>query len=55
MLEVEGVLLSCIPKPQTGLGIVLCIRRLLLLESFDLRPSHQYILMCIKHELRKRV
>jgi hypothetical protein len=42
MLEVEAVPNSCI---QIGLSIVLYMRNLLLVESFDLRQSNQYILV----------
>jgi hypothetical protein len=45
VLEVEAVPQSCIPEVQIGLSIVLCMRSLLLIESFDFRPSNQYILM----------
>jgi hypothetical protein len=45
MLEVEAVPQSCIPYVQIGLSIVLYMRSLLLVESFDLRPSNQYILV----------
>jgi hypothetical protein len=45
MLEVEAVPQSCIPKVQIGLSIVLYMRSLLLVESFDFRPSNQYILV----------
>jgi hypothetical protein len=44
MLEVEAIPQSCIPKVQIGLSIVLYIS-LLLVESFDFRPSNQYILV----------
>jgi hypothetical protein len=44
MLEVETVPQSCIPLVQIGLGIVLHMRSLLLVKSFDLRPSKQYTL-----------
>jgi hypothetical protein len=39
MLEVEAVRQSCIPSVQIGLSIVLYMRSLLLVESFDFRPS----------------
>jgi hypothetical protein len=45
MLEVEAIPQSCIPLVQIGLSIVLYMRSLLLVESFDLRPSNQYILV----------
>jgi hypothetical protein len=45
MLEVEVVPLICIPQVQIGLSIVLYMRSLLLVESFDFRPSNQYILV----------
>jgi hypothetical protein len=45
VLEVEAVPQSCIPQVQIGLSIVLYMRSLLLVESFDLRPSNQYILV----------
>jgi hypothetical protein len=46
MMKVEAVSQSCIPYDQIGLSIVLYsyMRSLLLVESFDLRPSNQYIL-----------
>jgi hypothetical protein len=42
MLEEQAVPQSCI---QIGLSIVLYMRSLLLVESFNLRPSNQYILV----------
>jgi hypothetical protein len=45
MLEVEAVPQSCIPYVQIDLSIVLYMRSLLLVESFDFRPSNQYILV----------
>jgi hypothetical protein len=45
MLEVEAVPQSCIPQVQIGLSIILYMRSLLLVESSDLRPSKQYILV----------
>jgi hypothetical protein len=45
MLEVETVPQSCISQVQIDLSIVLYMRSLLLLESFTLRPSNQYILV----------
>jgi hypothetical protein len=45
MLEVEAVPQSCISQVQIGLSIVLYMRSLLLVESFDLCPSNQYILV----------
>jgi hypothetical protein len=44
MLEVEAVPQSCIPQVQIGLSIVLYMRKLLLVESFYLCLSNQYIL-----------
>jgi hypothetical protein len=41
MFEVEAVPQSCIPQVQIGLSIVLYMRSLLLVESFDLRPNNQ--------------
>jgi hypothetical protein len=37
MLEMEAVPQSCIRQVQIGLGIVLYMRSLLLVESFDFR------------------
>jgi hypothetical protein len=45
MLKVEAVPQSWIPRVQIGLSIVLYMRSLLLVESFDLRTSNQYILV----------
>jgi hypothetical protein len=45
MLEVEALPQSCIPQVQIGLNIVLYMRRLLIVESFDFRQSNQYILV----------
>jgi hypothetical protein len=45
MLEVEAIHQSCIPSVQIGLSIVLYMRSLLLVESFDLRRRNQYILV----------
>jgi hypothetical protein len=45
MLEVEALPQSYNPKVQIGLSIVLYARILLLVESFDLRPSNQQILV----------
>jgi hypothetical protein len=45
MLEVEAVPQSCIPQVQIGFSIVLFMRSLLLVESFDFRPTNQYILV----------
>jgi hypothetical protein len=45
MLEVEAVPQSCIPLFQIGFSIVLYMRSLLLVESYDFRPSNQYILV----------
>jgi hypothetical protein len=44
MLELEAVPQSCIPQVQIGLSVVLYTRNMLLVESFDSRPSNQYIL-----------
>jgi hypothetical protein len=41
VLEVEAVPQSCIPSVQIGLSTVLYMRSLLLVESFDMRPSNQ--------------
>jgi hypothetical protein len=41
MLEVEALPQSFIPYVQIGLSIVFYMRSLLLVESFDLRPSNQ--------------
>jgi hypothetical protein len=41
MLGVEAVSQSCILQVQIGLSIVLYMRSLLLVESFDLRLSNQ--------------
>jgi hypothetical protein len=43
MLEVKAVPQTCIPYVQIGLSIVLYMRSLLLVDSFDFRPSNQYI------------
>jgi hypothetical protein len=45
MLEVEAIPHGCIPYVQISLSIVLYMRSLLLVESFDLLPSNQYILV----------
>jgi hypothetical protein len=45
MLEVEAVPKSCIPNVQISFGIASYMRSLLFVESFDLRPSNQYILV----------
>jgi hypothetical protein len=45
MLEVEALPQSCIPQVQIGLSNVLYMRSLLLVESSDLPPSNQYILV----------
>jgi hypothetical protein len=45
MLEVEVLSQSFIPYVQIDLSIVLYMKSLLLVESFDLRPSNQYTLM----------
>jgi hypothetical protein len=47
MFELEAVPQNCIPLVQTGLSIALYMRTLLLVESFDLHPSSQYILVSI--------
>jgi hypothetical protein len=47
MLEVEAVPQSCVPLVQIGSSIVLYVRSLLLVESFDLRQSSQYILVTV--------
>jgi hypothetical protein len=39
VLEVEGVPWNCIPYVQIGLSIALYMRILLLVDSFNLRPS----------------
>jgi hypothetical protein len=45
MLEAEAVPQSCIPQVRIGLSIFLYyMRSLLLVESFDLRLSNQYVL-----------
>jgi hypothetical protein len=44
LLEVEAVPQS-IPEVHIGLSIVLCMKSLSLVESFDLLPSNQYILV----------
>jgi hypothetical protein len=45
VLEVEAVPHSCIPEVQIALSIPLYKRSLLFVESFDLRPSNQYMLV----------
>jgi hypothetical protein len=45
MLKGEAIPQSCIPQVQIGLSIVLYMRSLLFVESFDFRPSNQYILV----------
>jgi hypothetical protein len=45
MLEVEAIPQSFIPQVQIGLSIILYMRSLLLVESFELRLSNQYILV----------
>jgi hypothetical protein len=45
MQEVDAVPQSCIPYVQIGLSIAIFMRSLLLVESFDLCPSSQYILV----------
>jgi hypothetical protein len=47
MFEVETVPHSCIPQVQIGLSIALCMRILLLVESFDFRPRSQCSLVSI--------
>jgi hypothetical protein len=49
MLEVVDVPQSCIQYVQIDLSIVLCMRSLLLVESFDLRPSNEHILVRAIH------
>jgi hypothetical protein len=45
MLEVEAVSQSCISQVQIGLSIILYMRSLLPIESFDLHPSIKFILV----------
>jgi hypothetical protein len=45
MFEVEAVPQSFISSVHIGLSIVLYMRSLLLVDSFDLRPSNPYILV----------
>jgi hypothetical protein len=47
MLEMKAVPHSCIPQVQIGLSIVLYMRSLLLVESYDLHLSSQYILVTV--------
>jgi hypothetical protein len=47
VFEVEAVPHSCIPQVQMGLSIALCMRILLLVKSFNFRPSSQYILVSV--------
>jgi hypothetical protein len=42
MFEVEAVPQSCIPKVQMGLSMVLWSSSLLVVESWDFRPSSQW-------------
>jgi hypothetical protein len=45
MLEVEAVPQSCISQVQICLNIALYMRSVLHVQSFDLRPNSQYILV----------
>jgi hypothetical protein len=47
MSEVEAVPHSCIPSVQIGLNIALYMRILLIVKSFDFRPSNQYVLVSV--------
>jgi hypothetical protein len=47
MLEVETVTYSCIPQVKICLGIALDMRMLLVVDSFDFRPSSQCILVSV--------
>jgi hypothetical protein len=49
VLEVEAIPQSYIPQAQIGLSIVLYVKSLLLMESFDLRLINQYILVWVIH------
>jgi hypothetical protein len=48
MLEVEAIPQNCILSVEIGLSIVLYMRSLLLVESFDLHPGNPYILVMVK-------